>query len=484
MTPARPPSGRSRRSTASRSPASSTRSPCAGWRPSRPVAARPVAQLKVTDAARLTPVTRVLRLNMTNQHVGKLQESLAFLGYPIDAQGVQDLVVRGHDPPGGHRLPAGPPAPRHRPRRGRHGPRAQRADRRRQPPGDHGRALAADQGLGARRAAGRAAPACGSRCGRSWCAATGALLGERPTHARRASTTSRTRRRSTPTPSSPRSRTTSSVKVVDAAGSRARRQGAVQPDADRLGQLRRKATEPVPRDVRAASTRLKLVSAVLGGARPARPRGDATRRRRSPTSSVNTGLSVDDVMRLVVSARVAAAIGAAPRRRRGRATRSSARTCRPRLPSDLLQSTQEWTLIDDARRAHRQRAGVPRPRPAGRRRSTTPCRRPTSRSRPTLAKAAILAALAAARERVRAREADPRRQRLLKALLDASAIPPARYPAVATAFLTHKTPRRRLLRRRPQPAGRLRRSGRGRRLRDRRSASARSRRTSRPWPPA
>lgn len=48
---------------------------------SRPV---PVKTLKVKSAVNISPINRVLRLNMTNKHVGKLQQGLAFLGYKIN----------------------------------------------------------------------------------------------------------------------------------------------------------------------------------------------------------------------------------------------------------------------------------------------------------------------------------------------------------------------------------------------------------------
>ncbi|HZD00263.1 MAG TPA: neuraminidase-like domain-containing protein [Actinomycetes bacterium] len=44
----------------------------------------PPRLLKVDTAQQLQPINRTLRLNMANQHVGKLQQALAFLGYPID----------------------------------------------------------------------------------------------------------------------------------------------------------------------------------------------------------------------------------------------------------------------------------------------------------------------------------------------------------------------------------------------------------------
>jgi peptidoglycan hydrolase-like protein with peptidoglycan-binding domain len=50
---------------------------------SRPQA---VKMLKAKGATTLAPLNRVTRLNSTNQHVGKLQETLAFLGYKIDAR--------------------------------------------------------------------------------------------------------------------------------------------------------------------------------------------------------------------------------------------------------------------------------------------------------------------------------------------------------------------------------------------------------------
>jgi len=40
--------------------------------------------IKVKSADQLSPVSRTLRLNMTNKHVGQLQQSMAFLGYKID----------------------------------------------------------------------------------------------------------------------------------------------------------------------------------------------------------------------------------------------------------------------------------------------------------------------------------------------------------------------------------------------------------------
>jgi peptidoglycan hydrolase-like protein with peptidoglycan-binding domain len=48
-------------------------------------ASRPGPQrlLKAETAQGLQPIERVLRLNMTNQHVGQLQQALAFLGHPI-----------------------------------------------------------------------------------------------------------------------------------------------------------------------------------------------------------------------------------------------------------------------------------------------------------------------------------------------------------------------------------------------------------------
>ncbi len=48
---------------------------------SRPM---PVNQLKVKAADQLVQIQRVVRLNMTNQHVGQVQRTLAFLGYTID----------------------------------------------------------------------------------------------------------------------------------------------------------------------------------------------------------------------------------------------------------------------------------------------------------------------------------------------------------------------------------------------------------------
>ncbi|MFX1311778.1 MAG: neuraminidase-like domain-containing protein [Promethearchaeota archaeon] len=44
----------------------------------------PIKKLKVRSAENLSPIKRILRLNMTNKHVGKLQEALAFLGYKIN----------------------------------------------------------------------------------------------------------------------------------------------------------------------------------------------------------------------------------------------------------------------------------------------------------------------------------------------------------------------------------------------------------------
>ncbi len=40
--------------------------------------------LHVKSAVNLVPLTRVLRLNMTNKHVGELQQALAYLGYRVD----------------------------------------------------------------------------------------------------------------------------------------------------------------------------------------------------------------------------------------------------------------------------------------------------------------------------------------------------------------------------------------------------------------
>lgn len=48
---------------------------------SRPI---PIKTLKVKTVDNLSPVSRVLRLNMTNKYVGELQQDLAFLGYKID----------------------------------------------------------------------------------------------------------------------------------------------------------------------------------------------------------------------------------------------------------------------------------------------------------------------------------------------------------------------------------------------------------------
>jgi peptidoglycan hydrolase-like protein with peptidoglycan-binding domain len=44
----------------------------------------PVKTLKDVPPTKLAPVNRVLRLNMTNRHVGELQQALAFLGHIID----------------------------------------------------------------------------------------------------------------------------------------------------------------------------------------------------------------------------------------------------------------------------------------------------------------------------------------------------------------------------------------------------------------
>ena len=54
---------------------------------------------------RLAPVTRNLRLNMTNKHVGQPAAVARLPRLPDRREGIQDLDVRGHHPQGRDRVP-------------------------------------------------------------------------------------------------------------------------------------------------------------------------------------------------------------------------------------------------------------------------------------------------------------------------------------------------------------------------------------------
>ncbi|MET8354764.1 neuraminidase-like domain-containing protein [Micromonospora sp. NPDC005206] len=393
---------------------------------------KPVAKLTVEVADDLTPVTRNLRLNMTNKHVGKLQKSLAFLGLPIDEkefktatfgastrtaviafQKSNQIPVTGHVE--GETL------------------RRLNAKIAGANPQAVSEALPARIRGSVRDELWRGRAGLRVQLWEKLIRGTGALLGERPT------TSSGFYDIPYTPPLDPATKQWKLpyhvlVKVVD------------------------RANAVLDQKVLFNPTTIAWVNFVEGG-QPYRGTSEFEQRLTAVTAaahpvgllnleetdsvqdithvSVNTGLGVNDVMRMVVAARVAAEIDTPP-------VDTAAvyafirQNLPPSLPSDLLQSTQQWTLVDQV--VERVANGLVFLDPALQleafdnavRENYIPISIGTGRD-------GILAALAAARETYVLEKPILIGDGNLKTLLDASSIDPARYPAVADAFLTHKT---------------------------------------------
>jgi peptidoglycan hydrolase-like protein with peptidoglycan-binding domain len=396
---------------------------------SRPV---PTAKLKVEDAQHLTPVTRNLRLNMTNQHVAPLQQSLAFLGYKIDEKEFKTSTF-GATTRGAlvqfqqqHKLPITGHAE-----------------------GDTLRVLNEQIGVANPEAVAtaHAARIRGSVRDSLWrgrtgvrvqlweklVRGTGALLSERPTTGSGFYDIPYTPPLD-PNTQQPKTPYHLLVKVVDGANNQLDAKVLFNPTP--IAWVNFVQGDQPYRGNSEFEQRMALVAGVIGQLELLDlEETDASQE--ITHVSVNTGLSIDDMMRLVISARVSASIGAA-------ALSTAAvyafvrQNLPPTLPSDLLHSTQGWVLIDDV--TERVANGLvfldntlqEEAFDNAVRENFVPIATGT-------AKTAILAALAASRQTFALNRPILVGDGTLGGLLDASAIPPARYAAVATAFLAHGT---------------------------------------------
>ncbi|MBE3200237.1 MULTISPECIES: Tc toxin subunit A-related protein [Parafrankia] len=153
--------------------------------------------------------------------------------------------------------------------------------------------------------------------------------------------------------------------------------------------------------------------------------------------SVNSWLAKDDVMRLALAARVTAEL-ADPALPLGVAYAFIRQNLPASLPGDLLASTAQWTLIDQL--VEQTTAGIvfldPDLAAAAFDNATAGNLIPASLS---AQRAAVLAALAAKRETFTLTKPILVGNGTIQALLDASAVGAAHYPAVAAAFLTHRS---------------------------------------------
>ncbi|GFJ82142.1 neuraminidase-like domain-containing protein [Phytohabitans houttuyneae] len=396
---------------------------------SRPV---PVAKLKVDVADGLTTLTRNLRLNMTNKHVGTLQRSLAFLGLQIDEkefktatfgastrQAVIAFQKRHQLPVTGHV----------------EGETLRRLN---------GQIVGANP-----QAVTEAAPARlrGSVRDELWqgragvrvqlweklIRGTGALLGERPTTGSGFYDIPYT------PPLDPATKQWRSpyhllVKVVDAANTVLDQKVLFNPT--RIAWVNFVQGSQPYRGASEFEQRLAAVTRVTGSLALHDLEETGTAQEITHVA-VNTGLSVNDVMRLVIADRVAAEIAAAP-------VDTAAvyafirQNLPPSLPSDLMQSTQQWTLVDQV--TERVASGLVFLEPGLLAEAFDNAVRenyiPVSTA---LGRDAVLAALAEARERFLLEKPILVGDGTLKTLLDTSSVGTAHYGKVADAFYTHKT---------------------------------------------
>ncbi len=393
---------------------------------------RPVKLLKVEDARALAPVTRNLRLNMTNKHVGKMQESLAFLGFPIDEKEfktsafgatTRNAVIafqkRNQLPITGHVdgktttalnaqiANANPDAAKtaysHRLRgsvrddlwKGRTGVKVQIREK-----------LIRGEGT---------------------------LLAERPTFANGFYDIPYNPPID-PNTGQPQTPYHLHVKVLD--GANAVLDSKVLFNPTPIAWVNFIQGDQPYRGNSEFDKRMQMVRKVTGSL-TLLDLEETDASQEITHVSVNTGLSTDDVMRLVVAARVAQEINTLPID--AAAMYAFIRQNLPAsLPSDLLGSTVKWTMIDQL--TDLAANGVVFLDPALQEQAFANA--VTENYIPIetgLNKTAILAALAAVRETFVLEKPILIGNGSLLALLDTSAITAANYPAVATAFLEHKT---------------------------------------------
>lgn len=393
---------------------------------------RPKPLVKMNDARGLAPVTRVVRLNMTNKHVAELQKSLAFLGYPIDEkefkastfgattrQAVIAFQQKNELPMTGHAEGATL--------------KALNAELKVANPVAFETAHAARLKGSVRDDLAKGKTGVRVQLWEKLVRGTGALLGERPTAANGFYDVPYTPPLD-PNTQQPRVPYHLLVKVVDANGAELDSKVMFNPTPIAWVNFI-EGTEPY-RGNSEFEVRMKLVQPVLG-ALGLLDLEETDASQEITHVSVNTGLSVEDVMRLVISARVAAELGRA-------AVDTPAvyafirQNIPPALPSDLLLSTQKWTLIDAV--TERVSNGLAFLAPELQQEVFENAVRenyiPVATGQN---KAAVLAALAEARQTFALEKPIFVGDGNLKALLEASAIAPANYAVVADAFLTHKT---------------------------------------------
>ncbi len=388
--------------------------------------------LKVEDAQALTPVKRNLRLNMTNKHVGKLQESLAFLGYPIaekefktSAFGAttREAVIAFQKR---HRLPVTGHV---------EGETARLLNQQIASANPEAVTSAIQTRLrgSVRDDLWRGKSGVRVQVWEKLVRGTGAMLAERPTTDKGFYDIPYTPPLD-PNTKQPKTPYHLLVMVVD--GSNTELDSKVLFNPKTVAWVNFVEGNQPFRGKSEFEQRMKLVSGVIGALRLL-DLEETDDSQEITHVSLNSGLSIDDVMRLVVSARVAEEI-ASPVVDTAAVYAFVRQNLPPSLPSDLLQSTQKWVLIDAvAERVANGLVFLDGDLQAAAfdnaiRENFIPIATGHNRD-------AILAALAAARETFVLEKPILVGDGNLKALLDASAIDAANYSTVATAFLTHKT---------------------------------------------
>lgn len=393
---------------------------------------RPTARLEVADAREVAPVRRTLRLNMTNKHVPELQKSLAYLGFRIDEKEFKGATFGASTrkavaafqqlhklPPTGHveastikslnsQLRAANP--------------------------DVFRSAHAVRIRGSvRDSLARARTDVRVQLWEKLLQGTGALLGERRTTASGFFDIPYTPPLD-PNTKQPKVPYHLVVKVIDNNGTELGSKLIFNPTSIAWVNFIDGA-QPY-RGTSEFAERMKLVQGVLGNLTILDLEETATSQQITHVS-VNTGLSIDDIMRLVFSARVAAEINMAdidtP------VVYAFVRqSMPPALPSDLLMSTQGWSLIEEV--TARVSDGLVFLAPELHQEVFENAVRenyiPVATGQK---KAEVLAALTSTRERFALEKPILVGDGTIKTLLDNSAVAPADYPNVVNAFLTHKT---------------------------------------------
>ncbi|MHA7291288.1 Tc toxin subunit A-related protein [Arthrobacter sp. MDT3-24] len=394
--------------------------------------ARPKARLKVADARALAPVTRTLRLNMANKHVAELQKSLAYLGYRIDAKefkattfgdSTRKAVVAFQQL---HKLPVNGHVEAST-------IKALNDQLSVANPGAIESANAVRIRGSVRDSLARGRTGVRVQLWEKLVRGTGALLGERPTTASGFYDVPYMPPLD-PNTKQPKVPYHLVIKVVDGNGAELDSKVIFNPTSIAWVNFIEGA-EPY-RGTSEFEERMKLVQGVLGNLTLLDLEETAASQEITHVS-VNTGLSIDDVMRLVISARVAAEINVA-----GIDTQAVYAFVRqnlpPALPSDLLLSTQAWTLIVEltARVANGLVFLTPEVLHDAFENAVRENYIPVATGQ---SKAVILAALAATRETFALEKPIFVGDGNLKTLLDNSAVEPANYSTVTNAFLTHKS---------------------------------------------